>query len=218
MVIRAALTVGLATMASQPGVQLPGAPALRPGGSNAPPQAAGSSQKASPLVHPSSAAELRAPGSPHLPAQVKLEPMPLDDPRQGQAFQRTSVNAEVTGLSDSEFASMAVSLGELHDATPGLGTQSLPFSASEVNLASIAAWSSPQRGGLGTVDTGDLTGFPRNFSLSDLALDQLGSDSEHGLNSMLQHDLPHELPRNFSMSELGHLDGDHPMDGDPPPD
>ena len=134
-----------------------------------------------------------------------MEVMPLDDVRPDNLHSTGQAAApDGNGVSDADFAGMATSLGELQDPIEaGLGmTQSLPFSASEMNLANFASWASPSRAAFGD-PTGDLTGIPRNFSLSDLSFDHLGpSDSDHALNSM-QHDIPHELahiPRNFSMS------------------
>ncbi|KAK9806398.1 hypothetical protein WJX73_001800 [Symbiochloris irregularis] len=61
------------------------------------------------------------------------------------------------------------------------------------------------RGTIGLGDTiGDLIGIPRNFSLSDLALDQLGSDSEPmGLNHMLHQD---ELGGHLTLDDLADAD------------
>ena len=52
-------------------------------------------------------------------------------------------------------------------------------------------------------------GFPRNLSLSDLSLDQLGADTDHNAlnlwNSEVHHELP-AMPKNMSFSELPQLD------------
>ena len=148
-----------------------------------------------------------------MPPQVKLEPTSMDA---SPALQRSSADPatnalEVAGLSDSDFASMATSLSDLQDLPggglpPGFGvSQALPLSNSELNLANMHAWSSPARGTVGLGDTiGDLIGIPRNFSLSDLALDQLGSDSEPmGLNNMLQQD---ELGGHLTLDDLADAD------------
>lgn len=104
----------------------------------------------------------------------------------------------------------------------GLGFgPSLPMSAAEAAASLTSALggypplSSPQVhvGGF-QAETTDLSAFPRNFSLSDLAagLSEMGGADEHAvtLASFLPHEAnhPHELPRNFSLSELAPLDVD----------
>lgn len=52
-------------------------------------------------------------------------------------------------------------------------------------------------------------GFPRNLSLSDLSLDQLGADIDHNALAMWNTEGHHELPampKNMSFSELPQLD------------
>lgn len=185
-------------------MQLPHAPALRPGGRNSMAQAAHlSSVPEHQASLPNSTSALNG-----LPPQVKLEPAVLEEHEQGRASGLAhaqtgpSSMAEVNGLNDSDFAHMAP---DLHEAAGGV-PQSLPFSASEINLANYATWSSPSRAGLLGERTGDLMGFPRNFSLSDLALDQLGSDSD-----LPQQDVPQDLPRNLSMSALAPMEGDRTL-------
>lgn len=52
-------------------------------------------------------------------------------------------------------------------------------------------------------------GFPRNLSLSDLSLDQLGADTDHNAMALWSTEGHHELPampKNMSFSELPQLD------------
>ena len=79
-------------------------------------------------------------------------------------------------------------------ASPGLPSNELI--GHPLELLVQVSFGSPGRGHLGGVgDHVDLSGLPRNFSLSDLALDQV-TEGEHG------------LPHNISLSDLPAFDID----------
>ena len=163
----------------------------------------------------------------------------------GQPMEGQNVDAHHLCVAD--FPGLETGPGDLHGDL-GMG-QSLPFSASEINLAAMVRipfkpwlqhfhvgflaleavggtvcslpfsaqlhkchkflsqghWlqiGSPGRGSFGGAsDAVDLSGLPRNFSLSDLALDPVG-------DPLMHHDASHDLPHDFSLSDVPALDLD----------
>lgn len=151
-----------------------------------------------------------APGYAQLPPnasqQSAMSGQLAQDSTEGSSFPMTSatepgahppqLNADPTQLSVADFPGLGIDGGaDLPPELTGMA-QSLPFSGSEINLAGMVSMGSPGRALLGNSnDHVDLSGLPRNFSLSDLALDQV-NEGDHG------------LPRNISLSDLPALDLD----------